>query len=86
VGVAVGLSDDQNGAAGLAGVITYLTLTNVTATYWTNNYAEAVAETLDISFLGGILAGVIAGLCYNRFRNTKLPEFLAFFGGRRSVP
>ena len=44
VGVAVGLSDDQNGAAGLAGVITYLTLTNVTATYWTNNYAEAVAD------------------------------------------
>ncbi|MGL4336328.1 MAG: N-acetylglucosamine-specific PTS transporter subunit IIBC [Turicibacter sp.] len=86
VGVAVGLSDDQNGAAGLAGVITFLTLTNVTSEYWLTHYTESFAETLDISFLGGILAGVIAGLCYNRFRNTKLPEFLAFFGGRRSVP
>ena len=86
VGVAVGLSDDQNGASGLAGVITYLTLTNVTAAYWTSNYSESVASTLDLSFLGGILAGMIAGFCYNKFRNTKLPEFLAFFGGRRTVP
>ena len=86
VGVAVGLSDDQNGSAGLAGVISYLTLTNVCAEYWGQNYAADVVGTLDISFLGGIIAGVIAGLAYNKFRNTKLPEFLAFFGGRRFVP
>lgn len=86
VGVAVGLSDDQNGAAGLAGVISYLTLTNVCAEYWGQHYAVDIVGTLDISFLGGIIAGVIAGLAYNKFRNTKLPEFLAFFGGRRFVP
>jgi len=86
VGVAIGLSDDQNGASGLAGVITYLTLTHVTQAYWDNNYPETVASDLEISFLGGILAGVIAGLCYNRYRSTKLPEYLAFFGGRRTVP
>ena len=86
VGVAVGLSDDQNGASGLAGVISYLTLKNVCAEYWGQNYAAEVVKTLDISFLGGIIAGVIAGLSYNKFRNTKLPEFLAFFGGRRFVP
>ena len=86
IGVAVGLSDDQNGASGLAGAISYLTLTNVSQQYWVQNYAPEVVETLNISFLGGILAGGIAGLTYNRFRNTKLPEFLAFFGGRRSVP
>ena len=86
VGVAVGLSDDQNGASGLAGVITYLTLTNVTKAYWGNHFTEEVAATLDLSFLGGIVAGILAGFCYNRFRNTKLPEFLAFFGGRRTVP
>ncbi len=86
VGVAVGLSDDQNGSAGLAGGITYLTLTNVTKQYWVMNYDAEFAKTLNISFLGGILAGVIGGLSYNKFRTVKLPEFLAFFGGRRLVP
>ncbi len=86
VGVAVGLSDDQNGASAMAGVVTYLTLTNVTKQYWAINFEPTVASTLDISFLGGILAGIIAGLCYNKFRHAKLPEFLAFFGGRRAVP
>lgn len=55
VGVAVGLSDDQNGSAGLAGVITYLTLTNVTKQYWVMNYDAEFAKTLNISFLGGYL-------------------------------
>ncbi len=86
LGVAVGLSDDQNGASALAGVVSYLTLTNVTAKYWEMNIAKNIAETLNISFLGGILAGIIGGLAYNKFRKTKLPEFLAFFGGRRAVP
>ncbi|MDU5021699.1 MAG: PTS transporter subunit EIIC, partial [Clostridiales bacterium] len=35
LGVAVGFSDDQNGASALAGVISYFTLTNVTKQYWT---------------------------------------------------
>ncbi len=86
LGVAVGLSDDQNGASALAGVVSYLTLTNVTAKYWEMNIPQNIAETLNISFLGGILAGIIGGLAYNKFRKTKLPEFLAFFGGRRAVP
>lgn len=86
LGVAVGLSDDQNGASALAGIVSYLTLTNVTKQYWILNLPEDVAATLNISFLGGILAGIIGGLCYNKFRKVKLPEFLAFFGGRRAVP
>ncbi|HSQ87354.1 N-acetylglucosamine-specific PTS transporter subunit IIBC [Romboutsia sp.] len=86
LGVAVGLSDDQNGASALAGAISYLTLTKVTSQYWTMNFNPEIASTLNISFLGGILAGIIGGLSYNRFRGVKLPEFLAFFGGRRAVP
>ena len=34
----------------------------------------------------GLLSGIIAGYAYNRFYALKLPEYLAFFGGRRSVP
>lgn len=86
LGVAVGFSDDQNGASALAGVISYFTLTNVTNQYWTMNLDADIVSTLNISFLGGILAGLIGGLCYNKFRKVKLPEFLAFFGGRRLVP
>jgi N-acetylglucosamine PTS system EIICBA or EIICB component len=29
---------------------------------------------------------VISGVLYNRFYETKLPDYLAFFGGRRFVP
>lgn len=86
LGVAVGFSDDQNGASALAGVISYFTLTNVSKQYWIMNLNPDVVDTLNISFLGGILAGLIGGLCYNKFRKVKLPEFLAFFGGRRLVP
>ncbi|MGL6058193.1 MAG: PTS transporter subunit EIIC, partial [Culicoidibacterales bacterium] len=86
LGVAVGLSDDQNGASALAGIVSYLTLTHVTTTYWGINLEASIAETLNISFLGGILAGIIGGLSYNKFRGVQLPEFLAFFGGRRAVP
>jgi PTS system N-acetylglucosamine-specific IIC component len=34
----------------------------------------------------GILSGAIAGALYNRFGAIKLPDYLAFFGGRRFVP
>lgn len=77
IGVAVGLAKDNNGAAGLAGAIGYFVLTKG---------AGAINETINMSVLGGILSGVIAGLLYNRFKDTKLPDWLAFFGGRRFVP
>jgi PTS system N-acetylglucosamine-specific IIC component len=34
----------------------------------------------------GIISGLIAGWAYNRWSNIRLPEYLAFFGGRRFVP
>src|SRR3546814_15982181 len=34
----------------------------------------------------GILSGLIGGNFYNRFAAIALPEYLAFFGGRRFVP
>ena len=51
--------------------------------------AEAAFKAGAISKLSvplGILSGVIAGGAYNRFGAIKLPEYLAFFGGRRFVP
>ena len=36
--------------------------------------------------LSGIIAGMVAGYMYNRYKDIKLPEYLAFFGGKRFVP
>jgi PTS system N-acetylglucosamine-specific IIC component len=45
--------------------------------------AGAIAK---LSVPAGIVSGLLAGWLYNRYRDIKLPEFLAFFGGRRFVP
>ena len=33
----------------------------------------------------GILCGLIAAACYNKFKNTKLPDAFSFFSGKRCV-
>jgi N-acetylglucosamine PTS system EIICBA or EIICB component len=43
-------------------------------------------ELAKLSVPAGILAGLTAGWLYNRYANIRLPEYLAFFGGRRFVP
>jgi PTS system N-acetylglucosamine-specific IIC component len=48
--------------------------------------AYAASELAKLSVPAGILAGLTAGWLYNRYANIKLPEYLAFFGGRRFVP
>jgi PTS system N-acetylglucosamine-specific IIC component len=48
--------------------------------------AYAARELAKLSVPAGILAGLTAGWLYNRYANIKLPEYLAFFGGRRFVP
>jgi PTS system N-acetylglucosamine-specific IIC component len=39
-----------------------------------------------LSVPAGILSGLVAGWLYNRYAGIKLPDYLAFFGGRRFVP
>ena len=86
IGVAIGLSKDGHGAAGLSGAVGYLVLDNASEFIWISNYGEELAGTLDFGAFGGIIAGIVAGLCYNKFKDVKLPEFLGFFAGRRLVP
>ncbi|WP_229358965.1 N-acetylglucosamine-specific PTS transporter subunit IIBC [Halomonas salipaludis] len=77
IGLAVGFANDNNGAAGLAGVIGYLVLDAV---------LTALNPEIDMGVLAGIIIGSVAGLLYNRYHAIQLPEYLAFFGGRRFVP
>jgi N-acetylglucosamine PTS system EIICBA or EIICB component len=86
VGVAVGLAKETHGAAGLAGTVGYFVTTKGAVTLVTLP-PDKVAEMVSwISIPVGILAGLIAGAMYNRFKDIKLPDYLAFFGGRRFVP
>lgn len=77
IGLAVGFADDSNGAAGLAGVIGYLVLDSV---------LKSLNSDINMGVLSGIIMGAVAGLLYNHFKAIKLPDYLAFFGGRRFVP
>lgn len=77
IGIAIGLAKNNHGAAGLAGAVSYFVLTLV---------ATSINETINMGVLAGIIAGITAGLAYNKFYNTKLPDYLGFFGGRRFVP
>ena len=77
VGIGFGLAKENNGVGGLAGLLGFLVMTNV---------AKAFNPTIDMGVFGGILAGIIGGLLYNKFNNIRVPAVLGFFGGKRFVP
>jgi len=102
IGVAVGLARENHGAAGLASVVGYLVATQgarvlievppaITADF-TGRAAELAAaafrdrELAKLSVPLGLLSGLFAGWAYNRYSDIRLPNYLAFFGGRRFVP
>ncbi|MBO5605913.1 MAG: PTS transporter subunit EIIC [Acidaminococcaceae bacterium] len=93
VGIGAGMADDNNGAAGIAALVSWLMLTTLLQPDTVKLVFPAVAEhssallafaKIENPFIG-ILAGLIGALCYNRFKNTVLPEWLAFFSGKRSA-
>jgi N-acetylglucosamine PTS system EIICBA or EIICB component len=102
IGVAVGLAKDNNGAAGLAGAVCFVIaskgattllqppadlLTGVPVAFRAMTLASFSSGAIAKSSVPmGLLSGVFAGHAYNRFHALKLPDYLAFFGGRRSVP
>ena len=102
IGVAVGLARENHGAAGLAGVVCFLVLSEGAKTLIVVPAGELTGLTgkplalataafrsdalAKLSVPAGILSGVTAGWLYNRYSNIKLPDYLAFFGGRRFVP
>ena len=93
IGVAVGLAKENNGTAGLAGLVSWLMITTllnpgtvgVIAPKLIASETNAVAFSKIANPFTGILAGIIGAMCYNKFKNTKLPDVLAFFSGKRSV-
>jgi len=87
MGVAVGLARGNNGAAGLAAVVAYLVTTEgAQILIGVEDAAAAEAAVRKLSVPIGLICGIIAGNFYNRFSDIRLPDYLAFFAGKRFVP
>ena len=79
IGVGIGMSDDNDGTAGLAGLVLWLMMTTLLSTT-----AVAMFKGVDVSEVPaafgkiqtqftGILSGIIGATCYNKFKSVKLP-------------
>ena len=100
IGAAVGLADDHDGTAGLAGLVAFLMIqqlldptvvgtirgmdANAQAAWLTTAEGVAFSKIAGNCFIG-ILSAVIGGTMYNKFKDTRLPDWLAFFSGKRCV-
>ena len=93
IGVGVGMSDDHDGTSALAALASWLMITNLlsvgTVTTIMPSIAENAEKTLAFSAIANpfiaILSGIIGASCYNKFKSTKLPDWLSFFSGKRCV-
>ncbi len=93
IGVGVGMSEDNDGTGGVAALASWLMMTTLLNTGFVTTIMPSVAENVNstIAFdkianpFIGILAGVIGSSCYNKFKGTKLPDWLSFFSGKRCV-
>ncbi len=95
VGAAVGLTK-ESGIAALAAIVAMMVM-NATMgvalgitpemAMSGGKYAMVMGiPSLQTGVFGGLIAGVLAAVMYQKFYDTKLPDFLGFFAGKRFVP
>ena len=92
IGIGVGMSEDNDGTGGLAALASWLMLTtllsvgavSVIKTLEEGTTAYIAFSKIQNPFIG-IIAGIIGSSCYNKFKGTKLPDWLSFFSGKRCV-
>ena len=93
IGVGVGMSEKNDGTGGITALASWLMITTLLSTGVVTTLIPSIADnatkTLAFNKIAnpfiGILSGVIGSSCYNKFKNTKLPNWLAFFSGKRCV-
>ena len=93
IGIGVGMSEKNDGTGGIAALASWLMITTLLSTGVVTTLIPSIADnaTKTLAFnkienpFIGILSGVIGSSCYNKFKNTKLPNWLAFFSGKRCV-
>ena len=93
IGVGVGMAEDQNGTSGVTALVSWLIITSLLQVDFIKLIRPSIVDypvlllayqKIENPFIG-ILSGLIGAGSYNRFRNTDLPEWLAFFSRKRST-
>lgn len=94
IGVAIGMAKKNDGAVALASALGFALVVKVLS-------PELVAPLFNIkesavndgfskmdnsNVFIGIIIGLIAAYCYNKFSDVELPTALSFFSGKRLVP
>ncbi|MEF9990871.1 MAG: N-acetylglucosamine-specific PTS transporter subunit IIBC [Romboutsia sp.] len=91
IGVGIGMSDDNDGTAGLAALVSWLIITTLLSPAVVGLLKGIEVELVPAAFgkiqsqFTGILSGIIGANCYNKFKGVKLPDALSFFSGKRCV-
>ena len=93
VGVGVGMSENNDGTGALAALVSWLMITTLLGKDTVTALLPSVAGNADkvLAFSKtanpfiGILSGIIGSASYNRFKSTRLPNWLSFFSGKRCV-
>lgn len=91
LGVGVGMADERDGTAGLCALVSWLMVTGLLSEGVVSQLIPGLEDRAMLAFKSirnpfiGILCGLVGAVSYNRFRKTSLPEWLAFFSGKRST-
>jgi PTS system glucose-specific IIC component len=89
IGVALGLTSND-GVAALASVVGFAVMLATMGVMAPLLHYEPVPimgiPSIETGVFGGILIGAVAAVLFNRYYRLKLPAYLGFFAGKRSVP
>lgn len=93
IAVVIGFTanDGASAVAVIVGFVVFLATMGIAATNFMGIPADELSKVMGISSLdtgvfGGLLIGGLAAYLFNRFFRVKLPQYLGFFAGKRSVP
>ena len=89
IGTAIGLTEND-GVSSVASVVGFAVMLGTMGTMANFLGLEPSTvmgiATIDTGVFGGIIAGILASMMFNRFYRIELPDYLGFFAGKRFVP
>lgn len=92
IGISLGMATKSDGTSALAGLVSWLVVTTLLKPDTVMLFTGAAdVGAVDPAYgkvqnvFVGIICGLIGAWCYDHFKDTKLPDALSFFSGKRSV-